>query len=213
MLKERFESKEEFIAYTLEQQIRMNNKCLTCSEREQLKKMLDKNYKPTFIKEEKPKLPIVTDINELRKSCKEVTQEDNIKEIIQKLKDTLIGYNGYGLSANQIGIQKKISFCKLPKYDPKDKKLEFTEIVIINPKIIEKDRRIVVKQEGCLSIPYITVDTDRYVFITVEYQDEKLEKRTALFQDLESFILQHEIDHLNGKTIFDRKHQNIDKRR
>jgi peptide deformylase len=209
MLKEKFESKEELDTYVVEQKIRQEKGYLTRSEREKLKQISDnpKQYIDKDVKLVQPKLLIITNINELKKSCKEITNEDNIKEIIQKLKDTLDCYSGYGLSANQIGIQKKISYCKLPKYDAKDKKLEFTEIVIINPKIIEKDRKIVVKQEGCLSIPYINVDTDRYVFITVEYQDEKLDKRTALFQDLESLVVQHEIDHLNGLTIFDRKHK------
>jgi peptide deformylase len=47
---------------------------------------------------------IVTNIVELRKSCEEVTKKDNIKEIIQNLKDTLEAQKGFGLSANQIGI-------------------------------------------------------------------------------------------------------------
>jgi peptide deformylase len=207
MLKERFESKEELDVYLIEQKIRQEKGYLSKSEREKLKQISDnpKQYINKTVKLIKSKILIITNINELKKPCHEVTQEDNIQEIVKKLKDTLAYHNGYGLSANQIGIQKKISYCKIPRYNPKDKTLEFTEIVIINPKIIEKDRKILFKQEGCLSFPFITVDTNRYVFITVEYQDEKLEKRTALFQDLESFIVQHEVDHLNGITIFDRK--------
>ena len=79
MLKQSFKDQIEFDIYLVEQKIRQEKKYLTISERVTLKSMLEKNYKPTFIKEEKPKLPIVTNINELRKPCQEITKNDNIK--------------------------------------------------------------------------------------------------------------------------------------
>jgi peptide deformylase len=203
MLKTQFKDQLEFDIYLVEQEIRKNKGFLTVSERNQLKSMLEKNYKPVFIKEEKPKLPIVTDINFLRKPCLEVTKEDNIKEIIQKLKDTLESIGGLGLSANQIGIQKRISYIKIPKFV--DKKIEFNEYILINAKIIEKNNPIKVKNEGCLSFTGIYVDTLRYVFCTVTYLDENLKENTGLFQDLESLAVQHEIDHQLGIVLFNRK--------
>jgi peptide deformylase len=181
----------------------MESGYLTKSERESLKKMQEKDYKPIFIKEEKPKLPIVTNINELRNPCQEITKKDNIIEIIQKLKDTLESHGGLGISANQIGIQKKISYIKIPKMN-KDK-LEYNEMIIINAKIIEKSNPIKVKDEGCISFPGIYLDTLRYIYCTVYYLDENLKENTGLVQDLESFVIQHEINHQNGKTIFDNR--------
>ena len=151
MLKTQFKNQLEFDVYIAERKVDMEKGYLTRSEREVFKKMLEKDYKPTFIKEEKPKLPIVTDIRELRKPCQEVTKEDNIKEIIQQLKDTLESVGGLGISANQIGIQKKISYLKIPKFT--DKKIEFNEYILINAKIIEKSRPIQIKNESCLSFP------------------------------------------------------------
>jgi peptide deformylase len=207
MLKQSFKDQTEFNIYIAEQKVRKEKGYLTVSERKQLEQMLEKNYKPIFIKSEKTKLPIVTDINFLKKPCAEVTKEDNIKEIIQKLKDTLTDYpTGFGLSANQIGIQKRISYVKIPKLT-KDKKIEYTEFAMINPRITEHDRKIIHKDEGCLSFPGIYINTDRWVFITLVYEDEKLETRTALLQDWESITVQHECDHLNGITIFNRKHK------
>jgi len=165
MLKNQFKDQLDFNIYLSEQKIRMEKGYLTVSERNQFNQMLDKNYKPTFIKEEKPKLPIVTNYNFLRKPCQEITKEDNIKEIIQKLKDTLNNVGGLGISANQIGILKKISYIRIPQM--KDKKLDFKELILINPKIIEKNRYIKVKNEACLSFPGIYIDTKRYIFITV----------------------------------------------
>lgn len=206
MLKRIFKDKLEFEIYVAEQKIRAEKGYLTRSERETLKKMQEKNYKPIIEQEKKPKVPIVTNIHELRKSCAEVTKEDNVKEIVDKLKEALKDYSsGLGITANQIGINKKISYCKIPQV--KDKKVEIMELVLINSKIVEKERNFIHKNEGCISFPGIWIDTDRYVFITVEYQNEKLEKKAMAFQDYEALVIQHEIDHTNGITIFDKKHK------
>jgi peptide deformylase len=203
MLKTEFKDQLEFDIYLVEQKVRKEKSYLTVSERNQLESMLVKDYKPIFIKEKKLKLPIVTDINELKKSCTEVTKEDNIKEIIQKLKDTLKSIGGLGISANQIGIQKKISYVKIPI--TKDKKVEYNEYILINAKIIEKNRPIRVQNEGCLSFPGVYVDTKRYVFIIVQYLNEKMELQNGIYQDLESIVIQHEISHQQSRTIFDDK--------
>jgi peptide deformylase len=147
---------------------------------------------------------IVTNIVELRKSCEEVTKKDNIKEIIQNLKDTLEAQKGFGLSANQIGIQKKISYIKMP-VGIKDKQIQYKEYVLINAKIIEKERPIQVKGESCISFPGMGMITRRFVFVTVEYLNEKLEIQTGILQDMEAICVQHETDHQNSLTIFDRK--------
>jgi len=205
MLKIQFKDQLEFDIYKVEQKVKMEKGYLTKSEREALKKMLEKDYKPTFIEVKPAGLPIVTNIRELRQPCQEITKEDNIKEIIQDLKDTLAIKNGVGLSANQIGINKKISYIKMPKGISKDKKIDYNEYILINAKIIEKDRPIQVRGESCLSFPGVSVITKRYVFITATYLDENLRERTGLFQDLEAICVAHEIDHQNGVTIFDRK--------
>ena len=203
MLKTQFKDQSEFDIYLIEQKVRQEKKYLTSSEREQLKKMLNKDYKPIFIKETKPKLPLVTDRNFLSQPCLPVTKEDNVQEIVQKLKDTFACYEGIGLSANQIGIQKRISYIKVPKIV--NKKVEFEELILINAKIIEQDRPVKITNEGCLSFHGVYVTTQRFVFITVEYLNEKLEPKVMAFQDLESFAIQHESDHQNGIVIFDRK--------
>jgi peptide deformylase len=207
MLKDKFQNIEEFDLYIKEQLDRQVKGYLTYTERKQLKILSDKNYKPIFTKEEKPKLPIVTDINELKKPCQEVTKEDNISEIIQKLKDTLESRGGLGISVNQVEIKKRISYIKIPKFT-KDKRIEFNEYILINAKIIEKDKPIKVKNEGCLSFPGVYVDTLRYVFCTVQFLNEKMEQQTGTFQDLESLVVQHECSHQEGKTIFDYKWRN-----
>lgn len=152
--------------------------------------------------------PIVSNLNELRKPCVPVESKEDVSQIVIDLRDTLATKEGYALAANQIGINKCISYIKVPKaQDPKTKEITYEEIVAVNPVIIEKSKKILCRQEGCLSFPGVRVDTDRYVFCIVQYEDEKREKHTALAQDLLSFVWQHELDHLKGRTIFEAKHR------
>jgi len=209
MLKQSFKDKLEFDIYVAEEKVRMEKGFLNKSERDLLKTMLDKNYKPVFILEEpiNPNIKsVVTNIKELRRPCKYITDKDNVKDIIEILKVTLKSKQGLGLTANQVGINKRISYLKIPKFfNQKTKEWEYNEYILINAKIIEKDNPIKVNNEECLSFPGISIITKRYVYCTVEFYNEKMELQTAMFQDLESLAIQHELDHQNGITIFDRK--------
>lgn len=205
MLKQSFKDKIDFDFYVAEQKVRMEKGYLTFSERNQLKTMLEKNYKPVFIKEEKSKPPLITNINELRKLCELVKEGEDISQILKDLKETCIVYNGLGLTANQIGINKRISYLRIPFYNEKSKKMEFKETYLINAKITEKSNPIKVEGEQCLSFPGISVITKRYVFCTVVAEDENGKKITYLMQDLEGLTAQHEIDHQNSLTIIDKK--------
>lgn len=150
--------------------------------------------------------PIITSYSELKKPCLELEKNENAKEIIQDLKDTLAKAGGFGISANQISIQKKVSYIKIPKkINPQTKKIEYEEMILINPKIIEKSNPIQVQNEGCISFPGLEINTKRYIFITVQFENEKREMQTGIFSDLESIAVQHETDHLNGITILERK--------
>jgi len=206
MLKERFNNQAELNTYIKEQTERKIKGYLTASERDQLERLI-KNPKE-YIKEikETPKgKPIVTNIEELKRPCQEVNKNDNLIQLIQDLKDTLETKHGLGISANQIGINKRISYVKIPKFQDKNGKWNYNEYILINAKIIEKDKPIKVQGEMCLSFPGISIITKRYVFCTIEYYNEKFELQTAIAQDLEALTIQHECDHQNGITIFDRK--------
>jgi peptide deformylase len=217
MLKQSFKDQIEFDIHLTEQKIRMEKGYLTRTERDQLKKMLEKNYKPVIIKEEIPNpniKSIVTDINLLRKPCLLVEKGEDVKQIIIELKETLNKFSSkaLGLSANQIGYNKSVCYIRVPYFDQKNKKTEIKELILINPKIIEKDKPIKVQNESCLSFPGISVTTKRYVYCTVYYLDENFKEHTALMQDLESLVILHEYDHTIGKTIFDNRYKDINRR-
>lgn len=208
MITKEFSTKQEVDIYLAEQKIRQEQGCLSKSERVELQGLLV--HPETLIKKEinNSKIKhIITNIGELRKPCLPVEKGENINQIIQELKETLIARKGFGLSANQIGYNKSVCYLRIPTVNLKTKKIEHAEFVAINPKIIEKERKIIFKQEGCLSIKGLRIDTDRYVFCTIQYENEKREIQNVLAQDLAAFIWQHEYDHLIGITILDRKHK------
>jgi peptide deformylase len=165
---------------------------------EESKKITELEVKPVG-------LPIITNIQELRKPCAPVEKGEDVSGIIRSLKETLGARGGLGISANQIGINKRISYIKIPVSVNKNKEIQYNEYILINAKIVEKDRPIQVKNEGCISFHGVYVNTRRYVFCTVEFLNEKLELQTGIYQDIEAICVQHEIDHTLGLTIFDRK--------
>jgi peptide deformylase len=210
MLKIQFETEQEILIYIEQQKIRQEKNFLSRSEREQLKKLEEK---PTdYVKASETKIPlvkpIITGLKQLSVPCKPIELGENIGQIKLELMTTLAVSGGLGLSANQIGYDKQLSYINIYKnYNKETKKVERIELFLINPKIIEHDKKIVIKQEGCLSFPRLKVDTDRWAYITLVNHNDKLEPTTTCYQDWEAIAIQHEIDHLRGLTLLDRKHR------
>jgi len=134
---------------------------------------------------------------------KEIDLETAQKTAVD-LFQTLNDRGGLGLSANQIGEDKSV--CVINVTNP---------FFLQNPKIVKKEKEIIYK-EGCLSIPDKMITTKRYEKLWVEADnvDDTMffgpEKSNQVNNDLlvlESVCVQHEIDHLNGLTIYDREHK------
>ncbi|MFH0806039.1 MAG: peptide deformylase [Patescibacteria group bacterium] len=155
-----------------------------------------------------PVLPIISNITELRRKCRLVEKGEDISQIIQDLKNTLNYHkNGLGLAANQIGYNKAIAIVKIPK-----NKTEFTEHILINPQIIDKEGKIIIN-DSCLSFPGLIIRTLRYSNITFYNTNLKGEVNTFMVSGLEGIVIQHEVDHCLGITILDRRYKNPNKKR
>ena len=144
---------------------------------------------------------ITKNINELNKPCLSVSSIEEGEEIAAKLLNELTNSkNGVGLAANQIGIQKRVCVINV-KEEP---------VVLINPKIVDKSKETFIFPEGCLSFPNKHVRTKRNVEITVEADNHESKLMFSadskdLKDALECACIQHEIDHLDGITMFDRQ--------
>lgn len=138
----------------------------------------------------------------LREECAvidEITPE--IEQTAARMKDLMFKNGGCGLAAPQIGelIQLVVIDCDYTSeedYDP---------YVLINPVIVEQSDTTRPFSEGCLSIPGISCEISRPDHVVVQAYD--LDGNLMRYEaegDLFCVCLQHEIDHLHGKTMFER---------
>lgn len=116
----------------------------------------------------------------------------------QDLIDTLQASKipGAGLAAPQIGIKKRIILARKFYFQGQDEKHK--DVIMINPVIVNASKEKIKSVEACLSIPQVFGFVQRYKQITVEYLDLNGKKHKIGAGGYFSFIIQHEIDHLNG---------------
>ncbi|WP_343154707.1 peptide deformylase [Buchnera aphidicola (Pseudoregma panicola)] len=132
----------------------------------------------------------------LRYISKPVVKIDKkIQNIIDKMFKTMILENGIGLSAIQVGIPLQI--ITIIDTENVNKK-----IIIINPKIIKKKKKIL-KSEGCLSFPNQQAIVPRYKYLNIKALNYYGKKIKIKAKSLLSICIQHEIDHLSGKLFID----------
>ena len=137
----------------------------------------------------------------LRKVSSDITDFSNLDSLIQDLFDTMYEFDGIGLASNQIGIDKRIFVVDISHMEESDEESD-KPLVFINGRAdnaVGSD----VDSEGCLSLPEIRINVERYESIRYKYLDRDLNKHSTNFSGLLARIIQHENDHLDGKLITD----------
>jgi peptide deformylase len=131
---------------------------------------------------------------------------DETKNEIQLMKETLQSIpSSAGLAANQIGVDKQIIVYRLPIERMENKEEATDEImVLINPEVEIESEEKENGWEGCLSIPSIRAVVPRHKSIHVSGYDQDGVLHEKHVSGFHARNLQHEIDHLNGLTIFSR---------
>ena len=142
---------------------------------------------------------IIKDKNKLQEKCSPVSVKEGEEIGVRLLHELRQSESGIGLAANQIGIQKRV--CVVNVKEP---------LVLINPKIVERSEKMFPFAEGCLSFPKKNAKTERHNSVVVEADnhDGKLTfsaESGDINDAFETACVQHEIDHLDGITMFDRK--------
>ena len=133
----------------------------------------------------------------LRKTCNSVTDFSKLSDFIDDMFDTMYEFDGIGLAANQIGLNKRIFVVDISHTEECD-----SPLVFINGHII-KGEGSCVDSEGCLSLPEIRINVERYESITYQYLDHNLKSHIKEFNGFLATVIQHENDHLDGKLITD----------
>lgn len=136
----------------------------------------------------------------LRTTCEpiDVKEIKKIKGTAKQMAKLMYKNQGCGLAAPQVGISKRLIVVDCDQEDGKKEPAFF-----INPVIVAQGGAEVECDEGCLSIPGISISITRYEQVTVEALDLNGEMFTVEAEDFLARCLQHEIDHLNGQTMFE----------
>jgi peptide deformylase len=147
------------------------------------------------------------DTSVLRKKSVElpVPLDKESREIIKILTDSFLERDdAVGLAAPQIGINKRIIAFRIKGFEGKGEIIDPDDFeVLINPRITQKRGEMVKGVEGCLSCPDIQVEISRFPEIKVRALNAKGEKINKKYLDYVARVIQHEIDHLDGKLIVD----------
>jgi peptide deformylase len=123
--------------------------------------------------------------------------DQEIMRLADNMAETMYNAPGIGLAANQVGVPRRLIVVDCSKRD-----LDSQLIVLVNPEIVAAEG-LTSMEEGCLSVPDYQAEVTRYEKVKVRGLD--LQGKAVEFDadGLLAVVLQHEIDHLNGKLFID----------
>jgi peptide deformylase len=101
---------------------------------------------------------------------------------------------GVGLAATQVGVLRRVIV-----YEVDDE-----PVILVNPTIVTASRDTEVLDEGCLSLPGMTLPVERPVAVRVRARDLRGRRLEYDTEGLEARVVQHEMDHLDGVLILER---------
>jgi peptide deformylase len=122
--------------------------------------------------------------------------DDGLRNQVGRMAAIMRDALGLGLAAPQLGISQRLLVYRVGQDAPL--------VALVNPKIEWSGKDEEVWEEGCLSIPGVQVDVPRKIHVRVRAQDEEGNERLVEASGLEARVIQHEIDHLDGKLMLDR---------
>lgn len=132
------------------------------------------------------------------------TNYPDLKELLDNMFETMSHASGIGLAAPQINKSIRVFVVDTTiAIEGKDKSAAFKK-AFINPQIIDFNEEKEWYNEGCLSVPDIHEDVLRPTKVLLRYFDETWKEHEDWFDGLPARVIQHEHDHLEGKTFVDR---------
>ena len=136
-------------------------------------------------------------LNQVCEEC-DIKKDKSSKRLSQRMAGLMYKSNGCGIAAPQVGVLKRLVVIDCDYTEN-----ERNPIVMVNPKIMELRGEPVECGEGCLSLPGVTIPIQRQPWARVRYYDLDGELWEIEGDGLLGRCLQHELDHLEGKTLFE----------
>ena len=125
--------------------------------------------------------------------------DEEIRQLMDDMMETMHAANGIGLAAPQVGVKKRVLVMDIAKEDE-----EPNPIRMANPEIVWASEDEDLHEEGCLSLPEQFAEVIRPKAVRVRYLDYENEIRELDADDLLAVCVQHEMDHLDGTLFVDR---------
>ncbi|MBC8257074.1 MAG: peptide deformylase [Candidatus Marinimicrobia bacterium] len=135
----------------------------------------------------------------LRKKVENVSDFRNIPDLVEQMFNTMHEESGIGLAANQVGYSLNLLILDTSCLEGEE---DTKPYILINTEIIGSEGSTIM-EEGCLSVPDIRAEIERPESIIIKYQDLEQNFHEEIFTGLVSRVIQHELDHLDGKLFVD----------
>lgn len=130
--------------------------------------------------------------------------DDEIKQLVEDMAETMFAQNGIGLAAPQVHRSLALFITSIPEYREDGSHIDGPVEVYINPRLISCSEEEEIHSEGCLSIPKLYGEVCRPNHIVIEAMNlHSIVVRKEL-SGLEARCCLHENDHLNGVLFVDR---------
>lgn len=145
-------------------------------------------------------LPIVVAPHPFLKTVSEPvkTVDDELRQLMDDMLETMYDAPGIGLAAIQVGVAKRVLVIDLSEDEAKPEPRHF-----VNPEIIWQSDDLACYNEGCLSVPDQYAEVDRPAEVKIKYLDYHGKPQEIHAKGLLATCLQHEIDHLEGILFVD----------
>ena len=145
----------------------------------------------------------------LREVARPVSAEELASAEMQRLIDDMIetmrAANGAGLAAPQVGESVRIAVIEVREGNPRyPYKPPIPLTVIVNPELSPEGEATFATNEGCLSMPNLRGDLERFESVSVGYLDREGKPHSETRRGLTAGTFQHEVDHLDGILFVDR---------
>jgi len=138
----------------------------------------------------------------LKKKCEPVGEiDEEVRKLIDDMRETMYGASGVGLAACQVGVSRKVIVLDVSPLDP-----QHNFLALINPEIISEEGEVD-HEEGCLSVPDYLEKIKRKEKVCVRGVSPEGTEVEINGDGIFAIALQHEIDHINGILILDRVSQ------
>jgi peptide deformylase len=145
----------------------------------------------------------------LRRKARPVTRFDaNLQTLIEDMIETMRVAPGVGLAAPQVNVSERLIVVEYAEHeddeDTEEKPARKKLYVMANPEIIKASEETVPGVEGCLSVPGVVGEVERFSMIQVKGLNRHGKPMKLKVEGWLARIFQHEIDHLNGVVFPDR---------